>query len=123
MYTADIYDPRSDRSEHIYHEILLIGGKNSRPEKNCHDTDTKLAFLNTPTFPAVFSPPTYFIFNPAFILRLLLRFTFLFFYLAFIYSSIIKNYLFAVNDVTIQWLPALFFFGARIWLGIILGRF
>ena len=21
VYTADIYDPRSDRSEHIYHEI------------------------------------------------------------------------------------------------------
>ena len=39
-------------------------------------TDTKLAFLNTPTFP-VFSPPTYF--NPAFILR---------FYLSFILSCL-----------------------------------
>ena len=31
--------------------------------------------------------------------------------------------MFANNDVTIQWLPASFFFGACIWLGTILGRF
>ena len=37
------------------------------------ETDTKLAFLNTPTFP-VFGPPTYF--NPAFILRFYLSFIF-----------------------------------------------
>ncbi len=35
------------------------------------ETDTKLAFFNTPTFP-VFSPPTYF--NQAFILRFYLSF-------------------------------------------------
>ena len=48
------------------------------------ETDTKLAFLNTPTFP-VFSPPTFF--NPAFILRFYLSFIF---YLAFIYCTVFK---------------------------------
>ena len=47
------------------------------------ETDTMLAFLNTPTFP-VFSPPTYF--NPAFILRFYLSFIF---YLAFIYCVLL----------------------------------
>ena len=45
------------------------------------ETDTMLAFLNTPTFP-VFSPPTYF--NPAFILRFYLSFILL---LSFIYCA------------------------------------
>ena len=41
------------------------------PQGGTGETDTKLAFLNTPTFP-VFSPPTFF--NPAFILRFYLSF-------------------------------------------------
>ena len=51
---------------------LVAGGKANV------ETDTKLAFLNTPNVP-VFSPQTYF--NPAFILRFYLSFIF---YLAFI---------------------------------------
>ena len=82
-------NPSNTLKPNTYIRSLFASAWSRHGHSSCYtatgETDTKPAFLNTPTFP-VFSPPTYF--NPVFILR---------FYLSFIFILLLSTVLLFTN--------------------------